>query len=116
VALALVPGGAHRFDKIMDKGFLDPYLPGDQQGEADLEIGRFKARDGKLKLTRGGLSITGSGRDQTVIDGDIVLTGNGYTLSGFTLNGDLYLRGNKCTIDIDIQGKKDIAGTGNTVK
>ena len=61
-------------------------------------------------------AIAGAGRDQTVIEGDLVLTGNGYALSGFTLTGDLYLRGNKCTIDIDVQGKKDVAGTGNTVK
>jgi len=114
------------FEKLDDKGFVESFIKGEvydgdsgSKSEALLESGRYRLRDGKLvqkNRKHDRLWIGGSGRENTLIEGDLVIEGDGHRLSNFTLKGSLVLHGNDCTVDIDVLGTKDVSGTNNTVK
>jgi len=98
--------------KLPDKGLLESYLPG-FRGEFTLQPGIYKLRGRKIKFERGGLTIRGSGKENTFIDGDVEMIGDGYVFTGLTINGSCDLHGNNCTGDVFIKGHKTIKGANN---
>jgi hypothetical protein len=99
--------------KLPDKGDLDSYLPRNFKGECFLEPGVYKLRKGSINFLGGGLTIHGAGKDRCYIKGSMKITGDGYVMDGFTLDGDCELRGNNCTLDIAMHGKRDLRGNNN---
>ena len=98
---------------IPNMGHLDQYLPAGFKGEVFLKPGVYTLRDGKIKFGGGGLSIRGSGKQNTYIKGDMSFHGDGFVMMGFTVDGDVEVRGNNNVGDINIRGHKDIKGGNN---
>lgn len=67
------------------------------RGILDLERGYYQ---GDLLLEGTGLPKKGAGIGETVIDGHVTITGDGWTLTGMLIRGDVEIRGD----DNDVSG------------
>ena len=56
--------------------------------------------------------VLGSTTGETVIDGDVLITGNGNTLRNVTVTGTITLRGNNNRL-VDVEDSGDIVDTGH---
>jgi len=108
------PGAGGNKGRLTKMGHLDQYLPPNFQGECILKPGIYTLRNGKITFNRGNLTIRGSGKQNTYIEGDMRVEGNQYNFTDFTLKGDMYYRGNSSGGDISVTGHRDIKGFSNT--
>ncbi|MCO5169130.1 MAG: hypothetical protein M9894_22535 [Planctomycetes bacterium] len=71
---------------------------------------------GDLVLAGPGLTKEGEGPGETVIDGDVEVRGDGWTLRGITITGDLRVRGDRNDLTgLEVLGRVDARGANNTL-
>jgi hypothetical protein len=108
------PGAGGNKGRLTKMGHLDQYLPPNFQGECFLKPGIYTLRNGSITFNKGNLTIRGSGKQNTYIEGDMKVEGNQYNFTDFTLKGNLYYRGNSSGGDISVTGHMDKKGFSNT--
>lgn len=84
-----------RYGSLPDRG--ETAVAG--RGVLDLERGYYR---GDLHLTGSGIEKRGAGVGESVIDGNVLIDGDGWVLSAMTIRGDVVIRGD----DNDVSGCK----------
>jgi len=69
---------------------------------------------GALQLAGAGLTKEGAGPTETIIDGDVDLSGDRWVLRGLTITGDVTIRGDQNDLaECEVLGRVDVMGSGN---
>ncbi len=98
------------YDHLPDMGDVGEYM--ETHGRRiQIDRGYFL---GTWEVRGKGYEKRGAGRGETVIDGDLVLSGSGWILSKFTVTGNVLVKGNDNNLeDIEALGRVSVRGVGN---